>query len=304
MISAEIICDSVSEKGHRLTTFQLRYPKFIHGELMTHRLFSRNASSSRAVPVSKSLQEVRSKLQRAVPVFWGKNQKGMQAAEELTGEDRGIIEAMWDRAARQAADTAELMADIGAHKQLVNRILEPFLHINVVVTATEFMNFFGLRLDKMAQPEMRRLAELMWTAYSLSKPKELKPGEWHLPYVDPMIKFITKDVNDQLPMIKVAVARIARVSYTSFETGRPSTIEEDIFLYERLFTSKHLSPFEHVATPDTNVKLLDIPSADYLSRRTEWTGDYAREWGNFIGWRQHRKMILGEAVAPLPEEYR
>ena len=153
MISAKIVCDSVSPQGHRLTTFELRYPKFIHGEVMTHRVFSRNASSRRAIPTAKYLEEVRSGALRAKPEFWGKNQKGMQAAEELTGYELNQAKFAWDEAALGAALIAERLAKLGAHKQIVNRILEPFLHINVVVTATEYMNFFGLRLDKDAQPE-------------------------------------------------------------------------------------------------------------------------------------------------------
>src|SRR3990167_1565104 len=131
-ISATVIADSISDAGIRITTMQLRYPRFIHAEFMTHRGFSRNASSSRAVPTAKLLEEVRSDALRAAPIFWGKNQPGMQAAEELSGYQLELAKAEWRSAAFGAAARAESLASLGAHKQIVNRILEPFTHINVV----------------------------------------------------------------------------------------------------------------------------------------------------------------------------
>lgn len=325
MIEAEVVRDSVSGEGKRLTTFKLRYPKFIHGEFMTHRVFSRNASSSRAIPVAKMIEEVRSDALRAAPVSWGKNQPGMQAAEELDDSERRHLigrilgdegthvtdlefaKATWRRAALGAAIDAEQLAKIGAHKQIANRVLEPFLHINVICTATEYDNFFGLRLDKAAQPEMRGLAEVMWMARVGSMPTTLKPGEWHLPFVSdedadaliesyynrahpkPVVATEWDRILDDLT--KTSVARCARVSYESHETGKRSTIKEDMALHDRLLASKHLSPFEHQATPDS-----------------EW-GGFSSGWqnpnehGNFVGWRQYRKTLAGEAVAQLPEGY-
>lgn len=308
MIEATIICDSISPQGKRLTTFKLRYPKFIHGEFMTHRVISRNASSSRAVPTKKLLEEVRSDALRAGPVFWGKNQSGMQAAEELsdvtpaahdpcdrTKSDRQAAIDIWRSSAINAAWAAEHMLIIGVHKQIVNRLLEPFSHINVVATATEWDNFFGLRLHKDAQPEMRALATAMWKVYNLSSEfarpvKLLKPGEWHLPFVDFDHYEIPIDCSK-----KVSVARCARVSYESFETGKRSTVEEDLKLYDRLLGAQplHASPAEHQATPDTYIDL------GYDSGYSN-----ENEWGNFQGWRQYRKMLPGEAVAPIPEEFR
>jgi thymidylate synthase ThyX len=306
MIEAAIICDSVSEQGKRLTTFQLRYPRFIHAEFMTHRVISRNASSSRAVPTAKLIEEVRSDALRAAPIFWGKNQKGMQAAEELSDEPtytiinqrneqiidlfklspKELAQDSWRRAAQWAAEFAEQMELVGAHKQIVNRILEPFTHINVVATATEWDNFFGLRLDAGAQPEMKALAVAMWEARQKSIPLQLRSGEWHLPFIDHIFSTQNADHKPAL-LLKISVARCARVSYTSFETGKQSTLEEDLALYDRLLTSQplHASPAEHQATPDT------------------YTPCYPQQWGNFVGWRQYRKMLPGEAVAPLPKEY-
>lgn len=323
MISAEIVCDSTAG-GKRITTMKLRYPKFIHGEFMTHRVFSRNASSSRAIPSSKLIEEVRSDELRAAPVFWGKNQPGMQAAEELSDQapmgrdhweqqrsDRQMAQRAWREAANAAAHYAVQLVAIGAHKQIVNRVLEPFSHINVVVTATEWANFFGLRLSKDAQPEMRTLAEAMWMIYNESRPQPTGPSAWHLPYctlegdrgsvrdVDQPAVRRYAEANG-LAVVEVAkrvsVARCARVSYESFETGRRSTVEEDLVLHDRLRASGHWSPFEHQATPDVRK---DVPGTKYWMEWENWF-----QHGNFVGWRQYRKMIPGEDAAPLPEEYR
>lgn len=305
MIEASIICDSVSERGHRLTTFKLRYPKFIHGEFMTHRVISRNASSSRAIPTKKLIEEVRSDFLRASPVFWGKNQSGMQAAEELDDTQpwakgwsitpRQRAKYLWKRAALDAATWAEELLAVGAHKQIVNRVLEPFSHINVVATATEWDNFFGLRLHRDAQPEMRALAVAMWEARKQSKPVLLAPGEWHLPFCADVHGKPCTPPNDDA--IKVSVARCARVSYESHETGRTSTIDEDLKLYNRLLGAQplHASPAEHQATPD-------VLRQNVVHDNLFW--EHREQHGNFIGWRQYRKMLPGESIAGLPEEFR
>jgi thymidylate synthase ThyX len=315
VIRAEVICDSISPQDIRLTTMSLRYPKFIHGEMMTHRVFSRNASSSRAVPTVKLLEEARSDALRATPVFWGKNQKGMQAAEELEGSHLYCAQDEWKRAALSVVGHAEWMANNGVHKQIVNRLLEPFSHINVIVTATEWDNFFGLRLHKDAQPEMRALAVTMWEARQVSVPKPLKPGEWHLPYV--LGEEFQEHAEGDWPierLIKVSVARCARVSYLSFDTGKRSTVEEDLALYDRLMGAQpfHASPAEHQATPDQQIQtgVTGRQTTGGCYGRGERTGGRPiygwaakGQWGNFSGWRQYRKMLKGEAVAPLPKEY-
>lgn len=263
---------------------------------MTHRVFSRNASSSRAVPVKWLLHEARTDELRAEPCTWDRNRPGMQGAEPLEGADLKECKTAWKNAALAAAAYAELMDRWGAYKQNVNRILEPFTHINVVVTATEWDNFWGLRLHKDAQPDMRNLAVEMWNAMKLSEPTSMLPGEWHLPFVNQSdwdLRQATQESYDfeklRNDMIKISVARVARVSYESFVTGKRSTVEEDLKLHDMLLASKHLSPFEHQATPDRSTHL----------------GDCDPElWGNFVGWKQHRKSIEGEAVAPLPEGYR
>lgn len=345
MIEAKIVCDSIGKCAPRLTTFNLRYPKFIHGEFMTHRMFSRNASSSRAIPVSKNLEEVRSDELRAAPVWWGKEQKGMASGDELDDIDtscevpfkdpidnryfndyvtaREAARQAWRRAALKAASSAEGLVKLGAHKSIVNRILEPFLHINVVMTSCEpgLMNFFGLRLDGAAQPEIRTLAEQMWAAWNASKPQKLELGQWHLPFISAedewqafcYNRYVGRDNSEELDeegmlrlITHISVARCARVSYLSFETGKRSTIEEDQKLYGRLVGARpmHASPAEHQATPDV---LLPRHGLDTLTYPEEWhkVGVWKRPdlHGNLPGWRQYRKMLEGEAVAPLPSEY-
>lgn len=291
MISAKIVADSIAN-NIRITTFELRYPKFIHGELMTHRMFSRNASSSRAIPTKKYLEEVRYDELRACPVFWGINKPGMQAAEELTGEELDFAKEQWRIGALEAAHRAETMLCANVHKQIINRILEPFIHINVVVTATEFMNFFGLRLDEGAQPEIRVLAEEMWKARNESIPLSLKYNEWHLPYLS---STDFQELELDLERIKVSVARCARVSYKSFDTGKASSFDEDIKLYNRLLGSQpiHASPAEHQATPD-------ILNSDIDGKHWENPDKH----GNFTGWIQYRKTLVGESIATLPDKYK
>ena len=311
MIEAQVICDSINPTGQRLTTFQLRYPKFIHGEFMTHRVFSRNASSSRAVPTTKLIEEVRSDA-RAAPVFWGKNQPGMQSTEELDLSTQIMVKEIWQAAADYAAQEAERLLLHNVHKQIVNRLLEPFLHINVVCTATAYDNFFGLRLHRDAQPEMRALAEAMWAAYGENVPVPRDPGDWHLPFYDEkedeqlFRRSFSQGKFDREHHIeicrKVSVARCARVSYMSNDTGQRSTIEEDLKLYDRLLGAQplHASPAEHQATPDEHKGFWDVVDGNDGSREGTSGWQHQSQHGNLVGWRQYRKMLPGEAIAPIP----
>lgn len=244
MIEAKIIADSMSVDGIRLTTMQLKYHRFIHSEFMTHRVFSRNASSSRAIPVSKMIDQVRN--DPAMPVYWGKNQAGMQAKESFSDSESVGLMQQWKRSATQAAHFAESLNATGIHKQTVNRILEPYQWIHVVVTATEWENFFVLRDHADAQPEIQQLAKAMRKAMDESKPIYLRFGEWHLPY-------ITHEDRESLllnQMKKVSAARCARVSYLKHDNTSPS-LDDDLYLFDHLAGGKpmHASPLEHQATP-------------------------------------------------------
>lgn len=263
-MQVKIIADSISPSGVRITTMQLKYQRFVHSEFLTHRVFSRNASSSRAIPVSKILDQVRN--DPAIPVGWGRNQAGMQAREQFDKSyDAGWCRAMWLQAATLAADKAEEMSEFGLHKQIVNRILEPFQWIHVVVTSTELDNFFALRDHPDAQPEIRELAKMMKAAYNASKPKKLLLGQWHLPYVTEDDRHLT--IDDQK---KVSAARCCRVSYMKHD-GFRADLSEDIALHDKLVTANppHMSPVEHQAQ---------------CSEGDNWSG-------NFRQWKQYRKEL-------------
>lgn len=304
-LSVQIIADSINEFGNRLTTFQLRYPRFIHAEFMTHRMFSRNASSSRAIPVNRLIQDVID--DPAVPWHWGKNQPGMQAGEEWNAEVPvgfgsddyvfGTREEAWLVARDNAVDMARMFERTGYHKQVVNRLLEPFAHINVVVTATEWANFFHLRDHPDAEPHIHDLAAEMRRQYLGNSPEVLHREQWHLPYVTKdewgevatpyrtgydQTDFDVMAYEDAVELLrKVSVARCARVSYLTHD-GRPTTITEDAALYDRLVGSSplHASPTEHQATPDT--------------RHTDNGWVNPDQHGNFVGWIQFRKTLDGE----------
>lgn len=229
---ATIIADSISPiDGTRITTLELVYPRYIHSELLTHRVLSRSASSSRATPISVLVSEARD------PVFFDEiylNKAGMQGSEPLDPVKVAEFHEDWNKLANYVADWVEEMsARYNIHKQTLNRALEPFTRIRTLVTATDWGNFFKLRLDGAAQPEMRNLALAMRDAMAASTPTETNV---HKPYAMP----------DDPDPVKCSVARCARVSYMRLD-GRPNNAEDDVRLYEHLRTSGHMSPFEHVA---------------------------------------------------------
>ncbi|MEM4379222.1 MAG: FAD-dependent thymidylate synthase [Thermoplasmatales archaeon] len=285
-IEAKIVCDSLAENGVRLTTFVLKYPRFIHSEFMTHRDFSRNASSSRAIPVKKQIEMVKQDM--AVPLEFRKNKAGMQAGELL--EDQEAAREIWIESGFKAIEFASKMADMEIHKQYANRILEPYSHISVVVSATRWANFFALRYHHAAQPEIAELARQMFETYQKGQPKILKEGEWHLPFVSNQ-EILNETTRQGCPassadfdwqsLIKKSVARCARVSYLNHEGKQPSE-DEDFKLYNRLLGDQpiHASPAEHQGTP--------LSSADWHD-------------GNFHGWRQYRKTLKNEYIEKFKE---
>lgn len=319
MIEAKVICDSVGPAS-RLHTQRWTYPKFVHQESLRHRRlyfqdslgfdpdFSFSVSSSRAIPFQRLLEEVRSDASRAAPAFWGAEQKGMSPGEELPAYIITTAEAIWQNAAKSAADIAESLSICGVHKSICNRIIEPYIHVHCLVTGSTlgWMNFFGLRLDKAADPTLRALAEAAWIGWNESEPRALEPGQWHLPFVDQETHDL---VNEALwngeddwakpteigeLMVKISVARSAHLSYESFSNlGTRMTVEECIALHDRFVKSvpMHASPLEHQATPD----------------EFTWTGEWTwpKQGRNLgPGWRQYRAMLSQEALAPLPAEYR
>lgn len=288
-IEAKVIADSISESGKRITTLQVKFHRFILPEFNTHRVFSRNFSSSRAIPTKKLLEQVRD--DPAMPVHWGKNQPGMQANEELDEYHKKITRGEWINAAKSAADHAELLAHYGAHKQIVNRLIEPFIWANGIVTSTEWDNWFELRAHPDAQPEIHELALAMKNAIMSNAPRLLKVGQWHLPYIseeemnDPFFKI---EANRSM-LQKISAARCCRVSYLKHDGTAPN-IDDDLALFQRLAGAVplHASPLEHQATPDVlEPGVRGLPS---------WWRK-PKLHGNLQGWIQYRKIWEQEIYA-------
>lgn len=269
-----ILADSISLDGVRLTTMQTEYPRFIHSEMLRHRMFSHSVASSRAIPTEKNIERVRT--DPFVPTTFNKRVKGMGVGDELDPVDQDRARETWLHAAEAAADAAEKLNEIGIDKSRANRLLEPFIYVTDIITATEWDNFFALRDHPAAQPEFQQLARLMREALEESTPWTINYGEWHLPLTSdfPMDSFN----GDWEPWKRISAGRCARVSFDKQnEAETPEASEERA---HRLIASGHLSPFEHVARPMVN----------------DGTHDPAQEFeGNFRGWVQMRKEIANEA---------
>lgn len=289
MISAKIIEDSIYS-GSRITTMQVRFHWFILPEVLTHRMFSRNTSSSRAIPVAKMIEQVSN--DPAIPIYWGSNKPGMQAGDELQGMALSECKGEWVVAADNAINSATAMAERGLHKQITNRLLSPFLWTDMVITATEWDNFFNLRNHPAAQPEIQELAVKMFAAMQKSTPVELSEGQWHLPYVLPEERDLPSEI-----LLKISTARCARVSYKKHDNTNAS-VDEDIELFNQLLTrpytdkrgfvySKHDpihgSPAEHQATPIVR---------PYMTKGVTHFDMNDDAWSaNFKKWAQYRQVL-------------
>ena len=295
-IKVEIICDSINSiTNDRLTTFVLRFPRFINAEILRHRCLSFSSASSRAIPVKKIIDDIIN--DPAVPVWWGKSQSGMQADVELDDSvvykevelDRdynGITkrytqkqwaEKLWLDSRRSVISIAQDLLNVGLHKQISNRILEAYQNITMIVSGTEWENFFKLRASSHAQPEFRVLAEKMLEVYNTNIPKIVNPcydtiglenvhkTDWHIPFGDKM-----PDGLLTVERLEIAIARCARISYLT-QDGEANP-QKDFELYNRLISSGHWSPSEHVAYPTYNSNFV----------------------GNFKGWCQYRKLFPNE----------
>lgn len=276
---AKIILDSINpHNGVRLVTSELTYPRFIHAEFMTHRVFSRNAASSRAIPNSKMIDLV--DKNPACPVYWGKSKSGMSASKELDSNSAENAKNLWFSAKDEMIGYAERFRDLKLHKQIANRILEPWKYITVIVSATQYSNFFALRDHGDAQPEIQHLARIWKNALDESTPIE---RQWHIPYIQEDEESIDLEIRK-----KIGAARCARVSYLTHDGVR--NIEKDLILHERLLTGSghgHWSPFEHVA------EATDMRGTYYDFTTKEWKEGPIR-CGNFEGWIQYRKTCAGE----------
>jgi len=285
-IKAEIIADSLNEYGQRITTFVLEFPRIVLAEFNTHRMLSRNSASSRAIPFKTMVEKVTN--EPFIPIGWQKEHKGMQGNEYHDGP---ILPRQLDQEWLIARDSAVLMAklihDRDVSKQVCNRLLEPFLYHKCICTATEWENFFALRAEGSAEIHIQDLAYKMLDAYNVSTPKQLKAGEWHIPFGDkinlpptiPIDEGYTLDEGVAIRKVKIATARCARVSYLNFEGKDDYTA--DIKLHDTLLKSGHMSPFEHCAK-----------AMDESDRDSSFYNNYF--CGNFKGFVQYRKTIENE----------
>ena len=295
-ITAKVIADSVNPEGIRMTTMEIEYPRFILAELNTHRMLSKNSASSRAIPVKTMHEHIRTSP--AEPVSWGKNQAGMQAKEELSGDEYTEAKVMWRRAMEDALHWAQAMSDrTSLHKQIVNRVTEPWMTMKTVISGTEWKNFFWLRAHADAQPEIHELAMKMWDAYLKSTPQHLTTGEWHVPYVNTyrdthsnILHYL--DSKDQYITPEqaciISASCCAQVSYRKND----DSFEKAEKIFKQLIESQpcHASPVEHQATPMRNdYQRAWEPGITHVDRnKALWSG-------NLKGWVQHRKLIAGEA---------
>jgi thymidylate synthase ThyX len=309
---AKILADSISPEDVRLTTMQITFPRFELPAFNTHRVFARNSASSRAIPVEKQIQRVLT--DPYIPESFGKNQRGMQSDQEILDQDGARQD--WLLARDSAVFHARAQMKRETHKQIANRLLEPFMMHTVIVTATDWRNFFALRLYKDAQPEIRKVAGMMREVMDASEPNQKSQdaldhgyltagaGLWHLPLVyDQDLDQILRSADDHagwLTLARLSAARCARVSYLTHDGKRD--IDADLALADRLLTSGHMSPFEHAARPAAEadwreqldrIGVTQCTSDGYDDTEVDLT---KFTFGNLRGWVSLRWTMPGEAV--------
>lgn len=273
-----VLADSINEfNGIRLTSLLCKFPRFILAEVDTHRMISKSSASSRAVPVRLRIDQVRA--DPFVPEAFGKKRPGMQATENLDEGADNLARASWLAGAEYACQVAAALDATGVHKQHANRVLEPYSWHTAVLSATDWENFFALRISPMAQPEFRKIAEMMRAMMDRTVPKSLQPGQWHLPFVypsdfEPSQWSTWEPGHGQYAPAKLSAGRCCRVSYLTHDGKRDPVA--DVALAETLVGNGHMAPLEHPAMA------CQVASKTYV--------------GNFAGWMQYRKMIKGEAV--------
>ena len=289
---AEIVADSINEFGNRLTTFVVVFPRIVLAEFNTHRMLSRNSASSRAVPFKKMLKRVEENP--FIPIRWMKDHKGMQGNEYHEGINLPQRK-QWLDARDWAIKCSQSLNNLNTTKQFCNRLLEPFMWHMVIVTASEWENFFALRAHEAAEIHIQKLAYMMLDEYNNHQPKQLKAGEWHIPFGDrinlpspiPIDEGLSLEEGIAIRKVKIATARCARVSYFNYE-GKDD-YEADIKLHDMLAKMGHWSPFEHCAKSMTEDEThIHILGGKHL-------GSHQKGWcGNFRGFIQYRKMFETE----------
>lgn len=271
---------------------EVRYPRFIHAEVMTHRDFSRNAASSRAIPILKMIRDIIN--DPAVPLHFGAHQKGMQADHELTGWRKWVVKTAWLTAMWLVIGLALVAYYAGVHKQVINRMLEPWSHITVIITSTKWNNFFNLRRHRDAEPHIHMLADAIYDAIQNADRMPIGEGEWHVPYVDRAVdmtgtlRYTIRDEDGSVVELTVDEARMvsaARCAATSYRTvdGKIMNYQRALVVGDKLIKADviHASPLEHQLTPD---RIKD----------GTWTSPHLH--GNTTGFIQNRKLYPNESV--------
>lgn len=286
-VKATVIADSITEEGKRITSFEIECPRFIWAEVMTHKIISKNAASSRAIPVLKKIKMIWNNPVK--PVYWGKNKAGMQSEGVLEGWKLNVAKATWNVASKTACTAAYLLSKVGLHKQWAGRLLEAFEPFKAVLTATEWENFFYLRDESQAQPEIQLLAQALKEARSKSVPNVLRAGQWHLPYVTTVVVdekafyFVNGRHVDVETAIKVSVSLCAQVSYRL----QNDSIEKAIEIYDRLITSTPPHCF------DDKTEVLTAEGFKFWKNVTEndLLASVDKEDGKFIGYNKPNELI-------------
>ena len=303
-INVKLLQHSISLAGISMYSFEAEIPRIILAEWNTHGMLNTNAQSSRAVPVNKLIEQVRNNPY--IPSYWGKNQKGMQAYEECNELVNNMPrEVFWANCVKTACDSAKALSDAGYHKQIVNRGIEPYSHTKLVISGTEWNNFFNLRIHKDAEPNIRDMAIKVYQLMNESEGITLKNGEWHLPYITRKkssfggITYWYKSQKLSLATaIKISLACVAQVSYRTLNTD-PEIIER---IHNNLFPSNgdpiHGSPAQHLATPFKEAQC----KGDWQEGETHRDRDGYSWSAQLRGWCQYRKLIPNENVTTFTHE--
>ncbi len=289
LVEARIVADSVGKEGRRVTTIEVNFHRFVLAEFNTHRVFSRNSASSRAIPVPKRMEEF--EKFPAYSLNLPAEQSGMQGGSDLEGEARLRAQAFLTDLHHQVAIRIRQYLENNPnpeerlHKSVLARYMEPWLWHRVIVTATDWDGFYAQRVSELAQPEIHLPAYLMLKAYEDSKPRKMTEGDWHLPYVTDE----ERNMFEPIELVKLSTARCARVSYLTHDGEYDP--EKDVKLWDRLVTADpaHASPLEHPARADfMNVRTATWDMLDGTSKSIELP--YI---GNLLGWTQARHLVLG-----------
>ncbi len=291
LYSGTVTVDTIRYRGIE-PTYDLEisgpFPNFLANGVVVHN--SRNAASSRAIPAEKVVALV--EAHPAEPVWWGRNQAGMQAREELVSPMLEEAQRLWRLAREGAVSFVRSLHAVGLHKQLANRILEPWMPITTIVSATHWRNFMALRFHPDAQPELARLASLVYEAYRESTPTPPNVERWHAPLLPDLEEL--RSVYSAEEILRISIGRVARISYLTHDGRRDP--QADLDLARRLQESGHMSPFEHVAQAFDGDEWEGISARTYQAWR-----DSGVPVGNFWGWGQYRKLLANEHAFPRPD---